>query len=181
MQTLKWNKTRIFNWRPSKSITAAFQDTLIILFQCILFYSYFNIALNFLRTEHVSSFINLSVGLTGCSVPCLLQSGGQWLAAIFWRWKLLSWGLCLACMTCHMAVCPDDLCAAPGLQDISSSVQRALPHLFQCRNVSRQSDQQGSHFSCPLHTFAVSCAPHLLVEPRLCWTILWDVLGAVPD
>lgn len=100
MQMLKWNKTRIFNWRPSNSITAAFQDPLIILFQCILFYSDFNIALNFLRTEHVSSFINLCVSLMGFSVSCLSQSGGQWLAVIFWRWKLLSRELCLAPMTC---------------------------------------------------------------------------------
>lgn len=135
---MKWNKTRIFNWRASNSIAAAFQDTLIILFQCILFYSYFNIALNFLHTERVSSFINVSVSLMGCSVSCLLQSGGQWLAAIFWRWKLLSWELFLALMTCHMAVCPDDHRAAPGFQHISSSVQRALPHLFQHRNVSRK-------------------------------------------
>lgn len=172
---MKWNKTRIFNWRLSNCIAAAFQDTLIILFQCILFYSYFNIALNFLWTEHGSSFTNLSVSLMGCSVSCLLQSGGQWLAAIFWRWKLLSLELCLARVTCHMAVCPDDHRAAPGFQHINSSVQTALPHLFQHRNVSRKSDQQGSHFSCPLEMFAVSCGAQLLVDRGLCWTIFWDV------
>lgn len=36
-QKLKWNKTRIFNWRPSNSSTVVFQNTLIILFQFILF------------------------------------------------------------------------------------------------------------------------------------------------
>lgn len=57
---LKWDpnqsrKTKFKHWSETKQesncITVAFQDALIILFQCILFYSYFNIALNFLYTE----------------------------------------------------------------------------------------------------------------------------------
>lgn len=140
---LKWvpnqsRKTKFKHWSETKQesnyITAAFQDTLIILFQCILFYSYFNIALNFPCTEHVS-FLETSVWVWRgalCLSCCNLEDsdekshseGGNSSPGSF------SWHTWPAIWPCVQMI-------TVLLMDFRIAVQRA-PHIFSSAGMSAE-------------------------------------------
>ena len=173
-QKLKWNKTRVFNWRPSKSIPAVFQNALVILFHNILFLFIFQYCTK-LATYRLCQFFYrplyesdevlcilsvaiwrrvISSNILKVETPLLGPSPGTYDLPYG---RVSRWSLCCSWMQ-------------SGFRDISFLVETTIPCLFQCRNVRRQSDwqllQQDSHFSCPLHTFIASSGPRLLVELR---------------
>lgn len=141
-----------------------------------------------LCTEYVNSFIDLSTSLMGSCAFCLLQSGGEWLAVISWRWKLLSWDLHLAHPTCHMVMCPDDHCAVLGhSQDSGYQLPstKSSPMSFPVQQCKKTKWLAALTTKLPLflsitHIYSKLWTISSCGAEGLSWMILWDVPRCSP-